>query len=211
MLTATSCTSVTAAVTHTVTVLPPCEPVSGAAFAWTPSLPTAGEAVTLTAAASGTAPISFTWNLGDGSPLLIGAAITHTYAAGGDYVVSLLAANGCGQETVTHTLQVTEEVVPCVPVRQLAFSWTPLTPTAGQPITATASVTGTPPITLSWSFGDGGTGSGASVTHTFTTAGSYSITVTAANGCGQVLSEQGITVVAPTQEWKVYLPIVIKG
>ncbi len=41
-------------------------------------------------------PATYTWDFGDGSPPLVaGLAVTHPYAAPGDYRVTLNAANGC--------------------------------------------------------------------------------------------------------------------
>jgi|GEM_PF-1099375 len=70
-----------------------CLPVAEAALSWTPPAPWAGAVVTLTGAAAGSPPITYTWSLGDGSPSVVGAAVTHTYALPGAYTVTLTAAN----------------------------------------------------------------------------------------------------------------------
>ena len=53
----------------------------------------------------------------------------------------------------------------------LAYAWTPLA--SGQP---------------TWSFGDGGTGAGASVAHTYTAPGTYTVTMTANDAAGNVVT-----------------------
>lgn len=48
---------------------------------------------------------SYTWDFGDGSPLLSGVANpVHDYAAGGPYTVTLIASSPCGADTVMQTL-----------------------------------------------------------------------------------------------------------
>ncbi|MGC9025187.1 MAG: PKD domain-containing protein, partial [Chloroflexia bacterium] len=73
-----------------------------------------------------TLPITYTWDLGDGT-LAGGAMISHTYTVPGSYPVVLTATNceGAGVATATHTLVVTP---PCEPVHDLGFAWQPVTP-----------------------------------------------------------------------------------
>lgn len=44
---------------------------------------------------------SYAWDFGDGSPISTEANPTHTYAAGGQYQVTLTATNACGSKAVT--------------------------------------------------------------------------------------------------------------
>jgi hypothetical protein len=88
-----------------------CEPVTGTAFAWQPPNPQVGEAVTFTAVASGTDPIAYTWDLGDGMGAS-GPSVVHTYAAAGLYTVTLTATNCLtATATVQHVLQVLPQPV----------------------------------------------------------------------------------------------------
>ncbi|MBN2004714.1 MAG: S8 family serine peptidase [Anaerolineae bacterium] len=73
----------------------------------TPTLETAapGVQVTFTGTATGTLPISFTWDFGDeetGS----GDTINHTYAATGTYVAAMTATNLCGSDTTSTRLTI---------------------------------------------------------------------------------------------------------
>ncbi len=180
-----------ATITHAITILPTCDPVTGTIFAWMPLTPTVGQVVTLAGSASGTLPISFTWDLGDGT-VAAGATVTHSYSLPGSYPIRVTAVNSCGQEIVTQTIGVLP--LPCEPVTGTVFSWTPLTPTEGQVVTFTASAGGTAPISYTWAFGEGITATGQVATHTYALPGSYTVTLLAANGCGQETVTHTITV-----------------
>jgi PKD repeat protein len=62
--------------------------------------------VTFTGEATGTQPVTFTWDLGDGYTAG-GMTTTHAYAAAGDYPVVLTVSNSCGQQSITRYLTVT--------------------------------------------------------------------------------------------------------
>jgi CSLREA domain-containing protein len=56
-----------------------------------------GKTTTFTATVTGGAtPITYEWNFGDGSPVVTGAVVTHTYAAAGGYTVILTGTNSAG-------------------------------------------------------------------------------------------------------------------
>jgi valyl-tRNA synthetase len=117
VMTATNCGGASSSVTHTLTVLPkpppPCEPVHDVTFDWTPLVPIAGEVITFTASATGTAPITYSWRL-DACPECsrrvgswkAGQTVTHTYALPGDYAVTLTATN-CVSATAQASVVIT--------------------------------------------------------------------------------------------------------
>jgi hypothetical protein len=96
-------------VSVTLTVTTVCIPVSGVDFTFTPSAPQPGEVITFTGTvAAGTAPITYTWELGDAA-VGSGEVVTHVYGATGSYTVTLSAANGCpSQDTASKTVVVGE-------------------------------------------------------------------------------------------------------
>ncbi|MGC8960656.1 MAG: PKD domain-containing protein, partial [Chloroflexia bacterium] len=57
----------------------------------------------------------------------------------------------------------------------------PVTPTAGQAVTFTASAGGTPPFAFSWDLGDGARGMGMTLTHIYEAPGIYTVVLTATN------------------------------
>ncbi len=191
--------------TSTVTAL--CDPVTGADFTWSPQDPVLPATILFTATASpptATEPIAYTWDWGDGS-LGSGATSTHSYAAGGDYSVTLSVSNSCGMADVTYLLRV------CEPVHDAGMSWVPVTPTTGAVITFTGMAVGTGQFTYTWDLGDGTTAHGAVVTHTYTLSDSYTVVLTVTGACSQTTAIAVIRVITPVQRWEIYLPLVFKN
>ncbi len=92
----------------TAALMPDCVPVAEASFAYTPASPGAGATVTLTGTvASGTPPLYYTWNFGDGSTLGTGAVVTHTFPATTialPYTVIMTVENACSYTVAQQTL-----------------------------------------------------------------------------------------------------------
>jgi PKD repeat protein len=88
----------------TLTVLPACVPVSGTDFSWIPPAPIAGEVVTFTASVTGSEPISFFWDFGDGFTAT-GETVAHSFASG-VYTVTLTASNACGVDEISYNITV---------------------------------------------------------------------------------------------------------
>jgi PKD repeat protein len=74
---------------------------------WEPVTPTVEQAVVFTAEATGTEPITYSWDLGDGS-WASGPLVLHSYPEAGAYTVALTATNMCGAEVVGQVISVTE-------------------------------------------------------------------------------------------------------
>jgi 2',3'-cyclic-nucleotide 2'-phosphodiesterase (5'-nucleotidase family) len=72
----------------------PCNPPEAVDFTWVPETPFAGDVITFTGSATGTATIDYSWSFGDGT-YGTGATPEHAYALGGDYTVVMTATN-CG-------------------------------------------------------------------------------------------------------------------
>ncbi|MBN1135941.1 MAG: S8 family serine peptidase, partial [Anaerolineae bacterium] len=102
-------------VTGTVTV-ECCEEVYNPSFTWEPVTPLEDQEVTFTGVASGTPPITFTWDYGDGT-FGAGQMVTHTYAAGGVYTVVMTATNCAGSTaTDTHAIVVRSKTYIYLPI-----------------------------------------------------------------------------------------------
>ncbi len=149
-----------------------------AAFTGTPTSGTVPLTVNFTDQSSGT-PTSWSWTFGDG-----GTATTqnpsHVYNSTGTYTVALTATNSAGSDSETKTGYIT--VNACVaPVA--AFTGTPTTGSAPLTVVFTDQSTNSP-TSWSWTFGDGGTSTVKNPSHVYSSVGTYTVTLTATNGCG---------------------------
>jgi len=142
-----------------------------------------GDPVTFTNLSIGTPPLDYYWDFGDG----LGTATTrdpsYTYLSSGTFTVTLVATNSWGSDSVEHPVTI---VAPCAPVEIVGVeSNGPVR--VGSALGLTATVTGQPPITYAWDFGDGTapqTGLDLSaVSHTYGAAGTYPVTLEATNAC----------------------------
>ncbi len=123
---------------------------------------------------------SYTWDFGDGSPVLSGGSLTnHTYTATGIYIASitLVTANGCVN---TDTMMVRVGSPPTV-----TFTASPTHVCYGDSVYFTATVLTGTVTNFEWSFGDGsGTSSSTGITHIYSYPGTFSVTLTPVhNGC----------------------------
>jgi predicted outer membrane repeat protein len=55
---------------------------------------------------TGTTPITYTWEFGDGTPVETGARVAHTYAAAGQFMVTVSATNSLGHLSTTTQVSV---------------------------------------------------------------------------------------------------------
>ncbi len=108
------------------------------------------------------------------------------YATAGTYSVTLTVSNGTGSNTATQTNLV---VVTTTPVT--AFTSTVALSTA----TFTNTTTGA--TSYAWNFGDNQTSTLANPTHTYTADGTYTVVLTATNGCGSTTSTQTVVIATP--------------
>jgi PKD repeat protein/subtilisin family serine protease len=109
-----------------------------AAFSFAPSVPLAGETVQFTNLTTGTDPISYEWDFGDGT---VSSEVnpTHSYETGGVYTITLTATNDFGMDE--HTAQITVADLPTSPLLTLELSVEPDPVILHQPATFTAVVT----------------------------------------------------------------------
>ena len=138
---------------------------------------------TLTASFSNTSAnaTSYSWNFGDGQ-ISTDANPVHTYANCGTYTVTLTATNLCGTNTSSTTVTIGNG-----------------NPTASftnsvNSLTATFSNTSTNATSYSWNFGDGQTSTLPNPSHTYANCGTYTVTMTATNLCGDDVSTAAITI-----------------
>ena len=155
-----------------------------ASFTYSPASPVAGKPVQFTDTSRGT-PTSWSWSFGDGSTSTVQNP-THTFTTARSTVVTLTATSTSGSKSATRTVTIEAELT-------ALFAYSPTAPVAGEPVQFTDTSTGTP-TSWSWSFGDGSTSSLQNPTHAYTTAGSRTVTLTAANASGSMGTSRVLTV-----------------
>ncbi len=146
---------------------------------------------------------SYSWSFGDGAAGS-GAQTTHTFTAGGTYIVSLIVTDDSGgTDDTTATITVTE--IPTIAEEASASftsDTTALLSVVGaddggeQYLTYTWAATGTPPAAVT--FGVNGTNASKNTVATFTKAGSYDFEVTVRDAGGLSVTSAVTVIVEQT-------------
>jgi hypothetical protein len=115
---------------------------------------------------------TYYWDFGDGSPVVTGKCLNHTYFSTGSYTIKIWWHNDCGEYSKDFKVEVKEcscDINVCYKVS-----------TNGLDIVADASCTTSSfPIAIYvWDFGDGSFGTGMIANHTYTNPGGYTVRLT---------------------------------
>jgi gliding motility-associated-like protein len=149
---------------------------------------------------------TWTWNFGDGSPVVnatTNAAQTHSYATAGNYTITLQVAtpSGCRSVVFSRTITVSNN-----PVAAFGFGNECL-PGGSVSFTNTSSVVGGTALSYAWNFGvPGGTSILATPSYSYTSTGPFTVTLTATatTGCSNTATQTLNTVYAqPTAPFTV--------
>ncbi|MCX6683861.1 MAG: PKD domain-containing protein, partial [Methanoregula sp.] len=132
-------------------------------------------------------PTSWNWNFGDGQESVQQNPV-HTYWAGGEYTVTLTAANDYGSTSASKPYYV--HVMPPLTAK---FTADPKSGIAPLVVKFTDMSTGSPE-SWTWDFGDGSTSTGPNPVHAFTTAGAFDVTLTVTRGMNKDSATQTIIV-----------------
>ncbi len=125
------------------------------------------QTISFTNTTTGTGPLTYLWNFGDGSTS-VAANPSHIYTAGGSYSVTLIATNSFGCSDTIQRMNIVS-----IGNNSTSFS-SPAISCAGKEIAFTN--TSTPgPTTSFWQFGDGTTSTLLSPVKTYTTPGVYTV------------------------------------
>ena len=174
---------------------------TGLDFSWTPASPQPGQPVQFTATVAGNAPAGAVIKWTIEGIRSTGAIATHTFATAGTFEVEAELEQEGGT-----TLRAVHNVVVGggspgggQGVTSIDFAWTPAAPRVNQPVTFTATVTGTPGAgaEIKWRFPDGSRPRGSSVTFTFTSSGAQSVEVEIDEAGKTPVQRQKTVTVAP--------------
>ena len=136
--------------------------------------------------------VTYEWTFGDGATAT-GVTASHTYAAPGDYEVTLTVTDdrgGVDDLTIPVTATPPPNVAP-VAVLSVSVSGLGVSVDGGGSSDAGGSV-----VSYAWDFGDGGSGSGPTASHVYAAAGSYTVTLTVTDDEGETGSVSEVVEVA---------------
>jgi PKD repeat protein len=158
-----------------------------ASFTITPSILVVNDTATFDASSSlpnGGTIMWYFWVLGDGSHMNVTSpAVTHAYAASGNFTVTLMVSDSEGLSNTT------SRIVHVSMRPEANFTYVPLSPHTGDTVTfnASASKPNSGVLTgYTWIFGDGNTTSTTNpiITHVYSTGGNYTVMLTVQNSEG---------------------------
>jgi len=127
------------------------------------------------------APVTYTWNFGDGSTGS-GLLTNHSYSSTGQYSIRFRASNEGGSDSDTISVRV---VQPPQPASITSINARPNPVDEGETVRFSSNVQGDTPVTYRWSFGDGFQASAQSPTHTYEEPGQYTARLEASNNVGE--------------------------
>ena len=157
-------------------------------FAYTPGVPPSSSSVIFFQGASSMTNPTYTWDFGDGSPMVTGSNPQHGYAAAGSYNVCVFVTDGIDSCNYCQVIPVTSSSSQCN-----FFTFPDSMNTSMIYFNGIPAGTNT---VLTWDFGDGNTATGTNVTHTYLAPGTYQVCMTEVNFLGVVTCQtcQSVTV-----------------
>lgn len=123
---------------------------------------------------------TYSWNFGDGSPLLVntGGNPSHTYAGPGNYSITLTVSSsqGCASSLT--------QLITVYPLPIAAFTSVNNSCSKNISFTNSSTISSGSITSYLWNFGDGGTSAQSNPNYVYTNAGSYSVMLTATSNFG---------------------------
>ena len=161
----------------------PAPVVPSAGFTATPTY----LSVVFTDTSTGTGPLTYAWDFGDGGSSIDQNPV-HVYTSAGTYTVKLTVTGPGGVDD--ETISVTVAAAPVAPVAAYTATPTYLS------VVFTDASTGTGPLTYAWDFGDGGSSTDQSPIHVYAAAGTYNVKLTVTGPGGTDDETKSLTITA---------------
>ncbi len=121
------------------------------------------------------------WDFGDGSEVVSGREVEHTYARAGEYLVTLVVVGPSGTGRATTFIRALNNPPTA------AFNFSPTDPFEGESVTFDASTSSDPDGDIAryvWDFGDGATAEGRIVNHSYARPGEFLVILTVTDSAG---------------------------
>lgn len=128
-----------------------------------------------------TGATTYSWNFGDGTPVVTTTSPSHPYTAAGNYTVQLIATTAFGcKDTITHDVYVDP-----IPTANFNFTTECLGDSTSFTDLSTGAVTN-----WQWNFGDASNSTQTNPAHLYAASGNYNVVLTVTNtaGCTHTLS-----------------------
>lgn len=136
---------------------------------------------------------TYLWNFGD-QTTSTSPTPSHTYTNPGTYTVTLTVSNSCGS---TITTSDTVNIVTTIPAVIPGNAWIMDSVCLGEGVMYRVA-NGSDPQLYSWDFGDGNYSNTREGSHQYSLPGTYTVTLTAYNGCGQTATATFTILVSTT-------------
>jgi PKD repeat protein len=141
-----------------------------------------GRTVTLVDQSTGN-PNAWTWDFGDGTAKQYEQNVQHTYAAPGNYIVTLRVENGAGSDSTAAPVT----IVASPPVAKFKAT------VNGRTVNFVDQSTGNP-TQWEWDFGDGSRSTEQHPAHTYAEPGTYTVTLKVTNADGSNTTADAVVI-----------------
>jgi len=134
---------------------------------------------------------SYNWDFGDGGTSTLVSPPAHVYNSFGNYTVSLIVKEqGCSDTLAKNNYIVIQNIQPdfIANITTICFGQTINFTDLSNPLT----------ISRTWNFGDGQTSTLANPSHIYATAGTYTVSLLNANGCGNSKVKNNYITILPS-------------
>jgi PKD repeat protein len=189
-------------VTDTVTVTPPIPPTAE----FTSNSPVLlGDTMLFTNTSTGSEPLFYEWDFGDGVGSSTAENPSYVYGAGGFYTVTLTVTNAFGSDSAAQLVEVATAPA-------CAFTHAPEPAGVNEPVLFTNQSTGAGPLTYAWDFGDGvGSSTDENPVYAYTAADTYTVqldvsSVWGSDTCTDTVSVEGLP---PTASFEHTCPVLL--